>query len=135
MDLPDAAANAMYAAADAADSGVLEGLAVLAGLLAAIAASGHRADRKPVTVPDVRGLFFRACHAALTMAGFRVSTVRLTDNPMPVEGLVVGQSPAPGPRFSTLTVQVNNGWKQASSAMSEEGSGTVGSGSIGAHFR
>jgi hypothetical protein len=109
MDLPDAAANAMYAAVDAADSGVLEGLAVLAGLLAAIAAPGHGADRKPVTVPDVRGLFFRACHAALTMAGFRVSTVRLTDNPMPVEGLVVGQSPAPGqtvPRFSTLTVQV-----------------------------
>ena len=109
LDLPDAAVNALYVGADALDPGEFEGLAVLVGLLAAIPASGHRADRKPVTVPDVRGLFFRACHAALTMAGFRVSTVRLTDNPMPVEGLVVDQSPAPGqtvPRFSTLTVQV-----------------------------
>ena len=30
---------------------------------------------------------------------------------------------------------VNNGWKEASSAVSEAGSGTVKSGSIGAHFR
>jgi hypothetical protein len=115
--LLDAAANALsgapdaiYAAADALDSEVvLVGLGVLAGLLAAIPAPGHRADQRPVTVPDVRGVFFRACHDALTMAGFRVSTVRLTENPMPIEGLVVGQSPAPGqtvPRFSTLTVQV-----------------------------
>jgi hypothetical protein len=104
------AADALYAVADNLDVDyVRDGLAVLAGLLAAIPPPGRRGDRKPVTVPDARGVFFRACHDALTMAGFRVSTVRLTENPMPVEGLVVGQSPAPGttvPRFSTLTVQV-----------------------------
>jgi len=105
----DAAAEALYAAGDDLGLGILEGLAVLSGLLAAIPAPRHRADRKPVTVPDVRGLFFRACQDALTMAGFRVRIVRLTANPMPVEGLVVGQSPVAGqtvPRSSALTVEV-----------------------------
>jgi hypothetical protein len=62
-----------------------------------------------VTVPDLRGLFYRPCHAAATMAGFLLVVVRLTQNPAPVEGLVVGQSPPPGAavrRQSTLTVQV-----------------------------
>jgi hypothetical protein len=108
--LLDSAAETLVAAADAFDLGdVLEGMAVLAGLLAAIPTPGHRADRKPVTVPDVCGLFFRACADAVTMAGFRIRTVRLTQDPAPVEGLVVRQSPAPGqtvPRFSTLTIHV-----------------------------
>jgi hypothetical protein len=105
----DAAADALYAAGVDLDFDVLEGLGVLSGLLAAIPAPRHRADRKPVTVPDVRVLFFRACQDALTMAGFRVRAVRLTANPMPVEGLVVGQSPVAGqivPRSSALTVEV-----------------------------
>jgi hypothetical protein len=62
-----------------------------------------------VTVPDLRGLFYRPCHAAATMAGFRLDVVRLTQDPAPVEGLVVGQSPPPGAavrRQSTLTVEV-----------------------------
>jgi curved DNA-binding protein CbpA len=62
-----------------------------------------------VTVPDLRGLFYRPCQAVATMAGFRLAVVRLTANPMPVEGLVTGQSPAPGAiarRESGLTVQV-----------------------------
>jgi len=45
------------------------------------------------------------------MAGFRIGTLRMTVNPMPVEGLAVGQSPAPArtvPRFSTLTVHVRH---------------------------
>ena len=108
-DLMDGAADAVYRAGYALDSAVLEGLGVLVGLLAAIPVPGHRPDRKPVTVPDVRGLFYRACTDALSLAGFRISTVRMTENPMPVEGLVVGQSPAPGqtvPGFSTLTVWV-----------------------------
>jgi len=108
-DLLDEGADAVYAAGYALDSAILEGLGVLAGLLAAIPARGHRPDRRPVTVPDVRGLFYRACTDALTMAGFRIRTVRMTENPTPVEGLVVGQSPAPGqtvPGFSTLTVWV-----------------------------
>jgi hypothetical protein len=62
-----------------------------------------------VTVPDLRGLFFRPCQTAATKAGFRLVVVRLTADPMPVEGLVTGQSPAPGAvarRRSVLTVQV-----------------------------
>ena len=45
----------------------------------------------------------------VTMAGLRLSVVRLTPDPMPVEGLVVGQSPAAGAAvkgLSTLTVQL-----------------------------
>ncbi len=62
-----------------------------------------------VSVPDVRGLFYRPCQAVATMAGFRLAVVRLTADPMPVEGLVTGQAPAPGEivrRHSVLTVQV-----------------------------
>lgn len=109
LGLPDAAASALDAAADALYlAELLAGLGMLADLLAAIPRQSPR-RAGDVIVPDVRGLFFRACTDALTMAGFRVSTVRLTENPMPVEGLVIGQSPAPGqilPRLSTLTVQV-----------------------------
>jgi hypothetical protein len=62
-----------------------------------------------VTAPDVRGLFFGPCHDALARAGVRVRAVRLTEDPMPVEGLVVDQSPAPGenlPLPGPLTVRV-----------------------------
>jgi hypothetical protein len=62
-----------------------------------------------VAVPDLRGLFFRPGQAVATMAGFRLAVVRLTADPAPVEGLVTGQSPAPGAitrRQSVLTVQV-----------------------------
>jgi hypothetical protein len=41
--------------------------------------------------------------------GFRLEIVQLTADPMPVEGLVVGQSPPPGTmarRSGTLTAQV-----------------------------
>ncbi len=41
--------------------------------------------------------------------GFRVSTVRLTEHPLPVDGLVIAQSPGPAVqarRGSVLTVQV-----------------------------
>jgi hypothetical protein len=41
--------------------------------------------------------------------GLHLAPIRLTPHPMPVEGLVVGQSPAPGKRVhrdSTLTVQL-----------------------------
>jgi hypothetical protein len=62
-----------------------------------------------VAVPDLCGLFYRSGQAAATMAGFRLAVVRLTADPAPVEGLVTGQSPAPGTiarRQSVLTVQV-----------------------------
>jgi beta-lactam-binding protein with PASTA domain len=60
-------------------------------------------------VPDVRGLFVGPCLRAVGDIGLRMETVRLTEFPMPVEGLIVGQSPSPGTkvrRSGTLTVQV-----------------------------
>jgi DnaJ domain/PASTA domain len=62
-----------------------------------------------VAVPDFRGLFYRACMEAAARVGLHVASVQLTPHPMPVEGLVVGQTPAPGQRAhrdSTLTVQL-----------------------------
>ena len=62
-----------------------------------------------VMVPDVRGLFYRACMDVAGRIGLHLAPIRLTPDPMPVEGLVVGQSPAPGKRVhrdSTLTVQL-----------------------------
>lgn len=61
------------------------------------------------TVPDVRGLFYQPCRDVVTMAGLRLAVVRLTQDPMPVEGLVVSQSPAAGSHVragTTLTVRV-----------------------------
>lgn len=62
-----------------------------------------------VVAPDVDGLFYRACVEVAGRAGLHVAPVALTERPMPVEGLVVGQTPAAGHRLhtgSTLTVQV-----------------------------
>ena len=62
-----------------------------------------------VVVPDVTGLFFQACTDLAARAGLHVAPVGLTSHPMPVEGLAVGQAPAPGQRVhrnSTLTVRV-----------------------------
>jgi hypothetical protein len=65
--------------------------------------------RRRLIVPDVRGLFYRPSQAVAATAGLRLAVVRLTPNPLPVEGLVVGQYPDPGETVrcqSTLTVQV-----------------------------
>jgi len=62
-----------------------------------------------VVVPDVRGLFYRACMEVAGRVGLHVASIQLTAHPMPVEGLVVGQTPDRGERVhrdSTLTVQV-----------------------------
>lgn len=67
------------------------------------------APSRRITVPELRGLFFRACRDVVTTTGLRLAVERLTEDPMPVEGLVVGQSEKPGShvrRKSTLTVQV-----------------------------
>ena len=71
-----------------------------------------------VLVPDVRGLFYQACMDVAGRVGLHVAPIRLTPHPMPVEGLVVGQTPVPGKRVhrnSTLTVQLwhppeSGGW-------------------------
>jgi DnaJ-class molecular chaperone len=64
--------------------------------------------RGPVTVPDVRGLFNSSCREVARRHGLEVTAVRLTQRPMPVEGLVVSQDPAPGARCrdGRLSVQV-----------------------------
>jgi hypothetical protein len=83
---------------------LLGGLLALGDLLAP-----HPAPPRRVTVPDVRGLFFSVLLPIAGKAGLRVVTVRLTGHPMPVDGLVVGQSPRPAARArrgSALTVQV-----------------------------
>ena len=62
-----------------------------------------------VVAPDVTGLFYQAGMEVAGRAGLHVVPVRLTSHPMPVEGLVVGQTPAPGERVhrdSTLTVRL-----------------------------
>ena len=62
-----------------------------------------------VVVPDVSGLFYRACMEMLSRLGLHVDPVQLTAHPMPVEGLVVGQTPAAGERVhrnSRLTVRL-----------------------------
>jgi DnaJ domain len=85
-----------------------------AGLLGALMAVGdslapHPRPRGRVPVPDARGLFYSVCLEVTGRLGLQVTAVRLTDRPMPVDGLVVGQSPLPpatAHRGRALTVQV-----------------------------
>jgi PASTA domain len=67
------------------------------------------AAHRRIALPDVRGLFVGPCRRLLSGTGLRIEVVRLTQDPMPVEGLIVDQSPPPGarsPRSGTVTVQV-----------------------------
>jgi hypothetical protein len=60
-------------------------------------------------VPDVRGLFYTVCVEVAGRRDLRITAVRLTEHPMPVDGLVVDQSPLPPAkvrRAGALTVQV-----------------------------
>jgi hypothetical protein len=86
------------------------GAELLGGVLALSDWLGpHPQPSRHVTVPDVRGLFYSVCLPITGKVGLRVTTVRLTAHPMPVDGLVVSQSPgaaAQARRGSALTVQV-----------------------------
>ena len=101
------------------EPGVEPGAGLIAGsdgaeLLGALLALGdwlapHPGPPRRVAVPDVRGLFFSVCLGITGKLGLRVTAVRLTARPMPVDGLVVGQSPGPAARDrrgSALTVRV-----------------------------
>jgi len=72
-------------------------------------AAPHHDWGRRVTVPDLRGLFYSVCLDFVSRLDLRLKEVRLTEHPMPVDGLVVGQSPAPlakAHRSSELTIQV-----------------------------
>jgi hypothetical protein len=95
------------------DAGLITGNAgaeLLGGLLALSDwLAPHPGPPRRVAVPDVRGLFFSVCLGITGKLGLRVTTVRLTAHPMPVDGLIVAQSPRPATRArrgSALTVQV-----------------------------
>lgn len=69
----------------------------------------HPSPPRRVIVPDLRGLFTRSCLRVTGDLGLNLEMVRLTEHPMPVEGLVVDQSPLPGTkvrRSGTLTVEI-----------------------------
>jgi hypothetical protein len=69
----------------------------------------RRRRNRPAAVPDVRGLFYQVCLEVASRRGLRLRTVRLTERPMAVDGLVVNQDPKPPTkthRGGTLTVQV-----------------------------
>jgi hypothetical protein len=62
-----------------------------------------------VAAPDVTGLFYGACMDVAGRVGLHVEPIGLTQHPLPVEGLVVGQTPAAGERVhrnGRLTVRV-----------------------------
>jgi len=80
---------------------------VMAGL--ADLMTPHPSPARRIIVPDLRGLFARSCLRVTGDLGLHVEMVQLTKHPMPVEGLVVDQSPPPGTkvrRSSTLTVEI-----------------------------
>lgn len=80
------------------------------------AAAGMVADwlslhphRFSVRVPDARGLFISAARRMMELADLRTGFTQLTANPMPVEGLVISQTPEPGARVQhddRITVHV-----------------------------
>ena len=69
----------------------------------------HPREPRRVIVPDLRGLFYSVCLEIVGKLHLRVTVVRLTEYPMPVDGLVVDQSPGPPAKMhrdSALTVKV-----------------------------
>jgi PASTA domain-containing protein len=95
------------------DLGLFDGVAgaeavgVLLELTDWLAPRPHQPSR--LAVPDVRGLFCSVCLDVVGRLNLRLNVVRLTEHPMPVDGLVVSQSPRPPAkvrRGGELTVQV-----------------------------
>ena len=78
------------------DRGILgefDPVGTLGGLLAMSGWIPGPRRAKWVPVPDVRGLFYDVSLEVTGRLGLRVVSVRLTPRPMPVDGLVVDQSP------------------------------------------
>jgi len=69
----------------------------------------HPDYQRRIPVPDVRGLFYDVFAGVVDRLDIEVRFVQLTEHPMPVDGLVVAQSPGPSAkvhRRGELTVQV-----------------------------
>jgi hypothetical protein len=69
----------------------------------------HPRPRRRAPVLGVRRLFFAVCLQVAGRLGLQVRAVRMTEHPIPVDGLVVDQSPLPPPtmrRGTPLTVKV-----------------------------
>jgi curved DNA-binding protein CbpA len=69
----------------------------------------HADYQRRIPVPDVRGLFYDVFQHVVGRLDIQVTFVQLTRHPMPVEGLVVDQSPGPSAKMhrrGELTVQV-----------------------------
>lgn len=91
--------------------GAMASVGVAAAALDALAGwlAPHPGPPRRVVVPAVIGLFAGPCQEAAGDADLRLKIVRLTADPMPVEGLIVEQSPPRGTkvrRLSVLTVKV-----------------------------
>jgi hypothetical protein len=102
-----------YPSEPSLDYGLLGGRreAVLLGAMIALTEWLAPPPRPPmrITVPDLRGLFHSVCLEIAGRVDLRVRVVRLTEHPMPVDGLIVDQapqSPAKARRTSEVTVQV-----------------------------
>jgi curved DNA-binding protein CbpA len=76
----------------------------------------HPDYQRRIPVPDVRGLFYDVFVTVVGRLDLEITFVQLTEHPMLVEGLVVGQSPEPPAKIhqrGELTVQV---WHPSSQA-------------------
>jgi curved DNA-binding protein CbpA len=85
-------------------AGVLRGLGALNLWLAR-----HPDYQRRIPVPDVRGLFYDVFVGVVGRLDLEITFVQLTEHPMLVEGLVVGQTPGPPTKIhrrGELTVQV-----------------------------
>src|SRR6516162_2569960 len=72
------------------------GAAVLRGLGALnLWLDRHPGHQRRIPVPDVRGLFYDVFQGVVGNLDIKITFVQLTEHPMPVEGLVVDQSPRP----------------------------------------
>jgi curved DNA-binding protein CbpA len=104
----DAAAGSGLAGSDfAADNPGTEVLRSLGALNLWLAR--HRDHQRRIPVPDVGGLFYDVFVGVVGKLDLEITFVQLTEHPMLVEGLVVGQSPGPSAKMhrrGVLTVQV-----------------------------
>ena len=69
----------------------------------------HPEHQRRIPAPDVRGLFYDVFVGVVGRLDIEITFVQLTKHPMPVEGLVVDQSPGPSAKIhrrGELTVQV-----------------------------